>query len=202
MSTRPEHDASAFPARRAGESAEDIFARIQRHRRAGAGTASEVSPASSRSDTRRRSDGVDSASLRSRSHERTTDASTAAASTYESRRHATGAGKDNDSSLWNDEFSKAQPRQLVDFEVVDEDAPDRAADQPDTGQFPRSMTMRTLSRYPVIGLLIAAPAVGLVLRNPGIRQSLYRVGRMLVEQQMWAQIERLTRDRNQDRDRF
>lgn len=63
------------------------------------------------------------------------------------------------------------------------------AQHPDT--FPRSRTLRVLLRHPEIGLLLAVPAATVLLRSSATRKALYRIGKLYAEREAWKQVDKL-----------
>ncbi|MDO4682874.1 MAG: hypothetical protein Q4B17_08805 [Lautropia sp.] len=58
--------------------------------------------------------------------------------------------------------------------------------------FPRSRTFRTLCRHPELALAVALPVAYLALRSAVIRRTAFQVGKFAVKQQMWKQVRRFT----------
>ena len=80
---------------------------------------------------------------------------------------------------------------------IDEDAPDFRDNGRPRDSFPRSKTMQALLRYPTlttaVGLAVAVPMATLVLRTPAARQTLLRIGKFAAEQEVWKYVRKLSK---------
>ncbi|MDO5057563.1 MAG: hypothetical protein Q4E06_09595 [Lautropia sp.] len=64
--------------------------------------------------------------------------------------------------------------------------------QPDDPGFPRSKTFRFLLRNPELAILAAIPVAQLALRSRTLRRAAYQAGKFKLKQHAWKQVRRLT----------
>ncbi|MDO4905361.1 MAG: hypothetical protein Q4A16_07415 [Lautropia sp.] len=85
--------------------------------------------------------------------------------------------------------AEAESGTTVRLERIDPDA-DPAKIIEGEPAFPRSTTMRTLIRYPALGLVAVIPVATVLLKSPKTRRTLYRIGHYALEQRLWKQVKR------------
>ncbi|MDO5103234.1 MAG: hypothetical protein Q4D91_10110 [Lautropia sp.] len=185
-----DHSASMNPKAEPAESAEDVFARIQRRRGVLNATDADMLPdghhertAADEADATAEPHDATRISRRASQNGRHHDIMPVPASADQS---ATSHSADAESGR-HGESNALVPLRLSESVWGDED------DEIDMDPgFPRSKTFRTLIRRPELALAVALPTAYLALRSRTIRRTAYQVGKFAAKQQLWKQVRRFT----------
>lgn len=203
-----EPSASMNPKAERAESAEEVFARIQRRRGMLNATDADMLPPSGAGDDTMSTPPADSDNETLRAGHGSTPGTRSESALIPTRRsqrrrhddehrdilpstasdHASLSRRPADGDATRREESHALvPLRLSESVWGDEDD----AIDLDPG-FPRSKTFRTLVRHPELALAIALPTAYLALRSRAIRRTAYQVGKFAAKQQLWKQVRRFT----------
>lgn len=185
-----DHSASTNPKAEQAESAQEVFARIQRRR--GVLNATDANmlpdghqPGTAADEATINPEGQDTPLIPERGQQPDRDETITALSAAED--HHDISPPTHRESTRHDDAHALVPLRLSESVWGDED---NEIDM-DPG-FPRSKIFQTLVRYPELALAVALPTAYLALRSRTIRRTAFQVGKFAAKQQLWKQVRRFT----------